>query len=92
VGLLMLIIVMEALQFPPEVMTTGIAVILGVDRVLDMCRTTCNVTGDAMVATLIASSEGDLLSESEVADRLATKRARGFDEHPPSENPASIHR
>ncbi len=35
-----------------------IAVILGVDRVLDMCRTTLNVTGDIVAATYIARSEG----------------------------------
>ena len=34
--------------------------ILGVDRILDMCRTTVNVTGDATVATVIAHSEGQL--------------------------------
>ncbi len=35
-----------------------IAVILGVDRLLDMCRTTLNVTGDLTVATYVARSEG----------------------------------
>jgi dicarboxylate/amino acid:cation (Na+ or H+) symporter, DAACS family len=35
-----------------------IAIILGVDRVLDMCRTTLNVTGDITAATFVARSEG----------------------------------
>ena len=35
-----------------------IAVILGVDRILDMCRTTLNVTGDLAAATFVARSEG----------------------------------
>ena len=35
-----------------------IALILGVDRILDMCRTTLNVTGDLTAATYIAHSEG----------------------------------
>jgi len=35
-----------------------IAIILGVDRILDMCRTTLNVTGDLTVATYVARSEG----------------------------------
>ena len=35
-----------------------IAIILGVDRLLDMCRTTLNVTGDLTVATYVARSEG----------------------------------
>jgi DAACS family dicarboxylate/amino acid:cation (Na+ or H+) symporter len=37
---------------------TLIAVILGVDRILDMCRTTLNVTGDITIATYVARSEG----------------------------------
>ncbi len=35
-----------------------IAIILGVDRILDMCRTVLNVTGDLTIATYIARSEG----------------------------------
>lgn len=35
-----------------------IAIILGVDRILDMCRTTLNVTGDITIATYVARSEG----------------------------------
>jgi DAACS family dicarboxylate/amino acid:cation (Na+ or H+) symporter len=35
-----------------------IAIILGVDRILDMCRTTLNVAGDITVATYVARSEG----------------------------------
>ncbi len=38
---------------PPE----GIGLVLGVDRFLDMCRTTLNVTGDLVAATVIASGE-----------------------------------
>ena len=41
---------------PPE----GIALILGVDRILDMCRTVVNVTGDAIVAVTVAVSEQEL--------------------------------
>ncbi|MDE0470354.1 MAG: cation:dicarboxylase symporter family transporter, partial [Ekhidna sp.] len=37
-----------------------IAIIFPVDRILDMCRTVVNVTGDATVATLVASTEGEL--------------------------------
>jgi DAACS family dicarboxylate/amino acid:cation (Na+ or H+) symporter len=35
-----------------------IAIILGVDRILDMCRTTLNVVGDLTIATYVARSEG----------------------------------
>ena len=38
----------------------GIALILGVDRILDMCRTAANITGDAAVASVIAASENQL--------------------------------
>jgi DAACS family dicarboxylate/amino acid:cation (Na+ or H+) symporter len=36
----------------------GIAIILGVDRILDMCRTTLNVTGDIVTATIVSRFEG----------------------------------
>jgi Na+/H+-dicarboxylate symporter len=36
---------------------TGIAIILGVDRILDMCRTTLNVTGDLTLAACVAATE-----------------------------------
>lgn len=76
VGIVMLVIVLEAVGIPLE----GIAVILGVDRVLDMCRTTCNVTGDCMVAAIVASSENELKTEAEVAAMLAADEAAGIDE------------
>lgn len=55
-GIVMLVVVLEAIQVP----TAGIALILGVDRILDMCRTTVNITGDAAVALTVASAEGKL--------------------------------
>ena len=55
-GIIMLVIILEAVGVP----IAGIALILGVDRILDMCRTVTNVTGDATVATVIAASEGQL--------------------------------
>lgn len=55
-GIIMLIVILEAVNVPSE----GIALILGVDRLLDMCRTVCNVTGDATVATVVAASENQL--------------------------------
>lgn len=78
VGIVMLIIVLQAVNMPPEAMTTGIAVILGVDRILDMCRTTCNVTGDCMVAAVVASTEGELLTEAQVDQKFGA--GRGLDE------------
>ena len=52
-GLIMLVIILEAIGVP----SGGIALILGVDRILDMLRTTANVTGDATVSVLINASE-----------------------------------
>ncbi len=75
VGIVMLVIVLQAVRMPPEVMTTGIAIILGVDRILDMCRTTVNVTGDCMVATLVAATENELASAEEVEGRRAADAA-----------------
>ena len=55
-GLVMLVIVLGAVGMDPE----GVALIFAVDRILDMLRTVVNVTGDATVASVIASSEGQL--------------------------------
>jgi len=59
-GIVMLVIILEAVGVPVE----GVALILGVDRILDMCRTATNVTGDAMVAVVVASSEGELAGKA----------------------------
>ena len=53
VGLIMLVMILQAVNIPPE----GIALILGVDRILDMCRTVTNVSGDVAVAVSVAGSE-----------------------------------
>jgi Na+/H+-dicarboxylate symporter len=60
-GLVMLVIVLGAVGMDP----VGVALIFAVDRILDMLRTVVNVTGDATVATVIASSEGQLRDVSE---------------------------
>jgi len=74
-GIIMLVIILEAIGVP----TAGIALILGVDRILDMMRTVTNVTGDAAVATVVAASENALgiPDLGETADRIRTR--------PPSE-------
>jgi Na+/H+-dicarboxylate symporter len=59
-GMVMLVIVLESIGFPAELMPIGIALIFAVDRPLDMCRTTVNVTGDATVSMLVAKSLGKL--------------------------------
>jgi Na+/H+-dicarboxylate symporter len=59
-GMVMLVIVLESIGFPAELMPIGLALIFAVDRPLDMCRTTVNVTGDATVSMLVAKSLGKL--------------------------------
>lgn len=56
VGLIMLSMVFVQVGLPVE----GIGLILGVDRLLDMLRTAVNVTGDAVVSTIVAKSEDEL--------------------------------
>ncbi|MEB3211423.1 MAG: dicarboxylate/amino acid:cation symporter [Leptolyngbyaceae bacterium] len=75
VGIVMLVIVLDSVGLPVE----GIAVILGVDRILDMCRTSVNVTGDCMVAAVVAHSEGELSTPDEIARDLK----KPLDENPP---------
>lgn len=59
VGLIMLAMVLGQVGLPVE----GIALIIGVDRLLDMTRTAVNVTGDSMVSVIVANSEGQLDTE-----------------------------
>jgi Na+/H+-dicarboxylate symporter len=56
VGLITLSLVLTQAGLPME----GVALIIGVDRLLDMIRTAVNVTGDATVATIVAFREGQL--------------------------------
>ncbi len=56
VGLVMLVMVLNQVGLPVE----GISLIIGVDRILDMVRTSVNLTGDAAVACVVAKSEDQL--------------------------------
>jgi len=70
-GIIMLVIILEAIGVP----IAGIALVLGVDRILDMLRTATNVTGDAAVATIVAASENQLRTPdlNEKADHIRVK-------------------
>ncbi|AXT55415.1 dicarboxylate/amino acid:cation symporter [Aquimarina sp. MMG015] len=59
-GMVMLVIVLEAIGFPSDKLPIGLALIFAVDRPLDMLRTTINVTGDATVSMIVAKSVGKL--------------------------------
>lgn len=56
VGLIMLAMVLNQVGLPVE----GIALIMGVDRLLDMIRTAVNITGDSVVSCVVAKSENEL--------------------------------
>ncbi|MFD1216856.1 MULTISPECIES: dicarboxylate/amino acid:cation symporter [Microbulbifer] len=56
VGLIMLAMVLQQVGLPLE----GIAIVMGVDRLLDMVRTAVNITGDSVVTAIVAKSEGAL--------------------------------
>lgn len=71
-GMVMLVIVLESVGFPPEKYAIGLALIFAVDRPLDMLRTVVNVTGDATVATIVAKSVGKLHDEP---------KAKNWDDH-----------
>jgi Na+/H+-dicarboxylate symporter len=55
-SIVMLVAVLSAVGLP----AAGLALILGIDRPLDMLRTVVNITGDSTVSTLVAKSEGEL--------------------------------
>lgn len=70
-GMVMLVIVLESIDFPSDKLAIGLALIFAVDRPLDMLRTVVNVTGDATVSMLVAKSVG----------KLGTPKVRNWDDH-----------
>ena len=69
VGLIMLAMVLQQVGLPVE----GIALIIGVDRLLDMTRTAVNVTGDSMVGIIVAKSEGQFDNEMFLDEKAGSK-------------------
>jgi len=67
-GMIMLGMVLQSVGLPME----GIALIAGVDRILDMMRTCVNVTGDASCAVIVAATEGEL--DREVYNSTSTSK------------------
>jgi len=56
----LLYVVMATAGIPTGTAELGIALILGMDRILDMCRSCLNVVGDTVTATIVARGEGKL--------------------------------
>ncbi len=75
VGLIMLALVLQQVGLPVE----GIALIIGVDRLLDMMRTSVNVTGDAAVSAVVARSEDKfdmaVFEDQKTQDQVAQESA-----------------
>jgi Na+/H+-dicarboxylate symporter len=76
VGLIMLTMVLTQVGLPVE----GIMLIIGVDRLLDMLRTAVNITGDGMVATIVAKSEDgldlEIFADPDAGQVVETKAAQ----------------
>jgi len=64
-GMVMLALILTPLGIPVE----GLALIMGIDRLLDMCRTVVNVTGDAACAVIVAATEGERLAVPQGSNR-----------------------
>lgn len=67
-GLIMLSLVLTTVGLPIE----GLAIVAGIDRILDMARTSVNVCGDLMVSVLVGKSEGEL--DESVYNKESTQR------------------
>jgi dicarboxylate/amino acid:cation (Na+ or H+) symporter, DAACS family len=78
----LLVGILSMFRIPPE----GIAIVLGVDRILDMSRTTVNVIGDLCATTWVAKSEG-LWSPASVPPEGATVEATGGHDDSPGNRP-----
>jgi Na+/H+-dicarboxylate symporter len=65
-AIIMLVIVLTTVGIPAE----GLALIMGIERPLDMVRTIANVTGDATVAAIVASSENEIGNSDEEAQTV----------------------
>jgi dicarboxylate/amino acid:cation (Na+ or H+) symporter, DAACS family len=78
----LLVGILAMFGIPPE----GIAIILGVDRILDMSRTTVNVIGDLCATTWVAKSEGVWSAASIPAVEMTAEATSGRDESPANTN------
>lgn len=75
-GMIMLVIVLDALGVSKETLMVGLALIFAVDRPLDMLRTVINITGDATVAMVVGKSVG----------KLSEPNVKNWDDHYKKDN------
>lgn len=71
VGILTLSMVLNSVGLPVE----GLGIIMGIDRILDMARTSVNVTGDAVCTTILAKQEGEFNEETFYSDVIELNKA-----------------
>jgi Na+/H+-dicarboxylate symporter len=72
----LIVMVLVSVGIPEE----GIGIILGVDRLLDMCRTVLNVTGDIAIAACVDRAEGRVAGAANAAAATPSQSAGlGFD-------------
>jgi proton glutamate symport protein len=69
-GIIILVLVLNSVGLGAHA-AAGIALILGVDRILDMIRTAVNVTGDLSCSAVVGRSEGERLTPRPVPDRAS---------------------
>ena len=80
-------LILAMVSVPPE----SIALILGVDRLLDMCRTTLNVTGDLVAATVVSRGEPeDVVADAPLPVRDASPLDQDFDAAPAAPRPEAV--
>lgn len=76
----MLTLTLSTIGLPPELIATGVAIVFGIDPILDMIRTATNVAGQITVPVLVARGEGllddEVLNEPSEAPLLEPERER----------------
>lgn len=83
-GVIMLAIVLGSVGVPLQ----GIGIIMGVDRILDMCRTVVNVTGDGVCAVVVASTEGQISPDAWGDSKASARKTAPDDLHARSSEPS----
>ena len=73
-GIIILVLVLNSVGLGTQA-AAGIALILGVDRILDMLRTAVNVTGDLTAASFVARTEGETLEPRPVDHAIRMRKA-----------------
>jgi len=77
-SLVLMVFILQSVGVPPQ----GMAIIIAVDRILDMCRTVVNVAGDAAAAVVVAQSEGELAPAPALASAVGLGLAPNANETP----------